>query len=384
MAQFKQLVADTGITKCNTEEEYTELKALYRKFVETNGPYHFKNNEKTGAKQTPIFKNNKVNDEELPFTFLGMMPKIAPTHPSQTAIPKHLRSRYAILQNRPEFGGVGPDDPHWETAKSNPKASMSAYHQFIGIRDDTWSAFNVLTFGEDPEYQSPAAVVEMLDELNTIAKKWASVNGVNQLGCFFHAFPFNSIQSLHMHMVDLDPDRLGAAWGECSEANLPLSAVRNYFMVPSSQPHQQDPLQCKFKIFRSKNTSTPESAQLIDILNQLCYTFYQKKDYQSCLGSSQIVHKRGYENASITVVRPKSNGSPRPEKCTNKSIKNGKQKSKNGGSCMCGACRVNRYGIAGSSLAHNRHTHALGITNLHANLNQIVNHLSRHINIKIQ
>ena len=384
MAQFKQFVADTDIIKCNTEEEYAKLKALYRKFAEINGPYHFKNNEKIGAKQIPIFKNNKVNDAELPFTFLGMMSKIAPDHPSQTAIPKHLRSRYAILRNRPEFGGVGPDDPHWETAKSNPKASMSAYHQFIGIRDDTWSAFNVLTFGEDPEYQSPAAVVEMLDELKTIAKKWASVNGVNQLGCFFHTFPFNSVQSLHMHMVDLDPDRLGAAWDECSEVNLPLSAVRNYFIDPSSQPRQQDSLQCKFKIFRSRNTSTPESTQLIDILNQLCHTFYQK-DYQSCLGSSQSVYIRGYENALITVVRPKSNGSPKPEKCTNKSIKNGKHKSKHTfGDCMCGACRRNRHGTTYNLNTHMRLVHNDDVRNLHCDLNNIVNHLGKHLNIRMQ
>ena len=229
MAQFSTAITQSQVEKCTTLAEYRRHKALFAQFCNEHGPHHFKNNEKTGKNMVPMFDSNKVNVSQIPFTFLKLIDKVSPEDPSQFPIPKHIRSKYAILKNRPEFGGIGPHDPHWKTAKTNPKASMSAYHQFIGVRDPHWSLFNVLTFGEDPDFQSPEAVLEMLNNFEIIAQKWAATNGVKELGCYFHIYPFNSVQSLHMHMVDIHHSRLGAAWMECQESNLPLSDVKTYF-----------------------------------------------------------------------------------------------------------------------------------------------------------
>ena len=215
----------------DTPNDYGALKKLYKEFCAQHGEHHFKNNEVIQAKDSsiPIFASNTVNVSQIPFTFLKMLPTISPDHPSQSPIPKHIRSKYAILKNRPEFGGIGPDDPHWATAKTNPSASMSAYHQFVAVRDFSWSLFNALTFGEDPEYQSRKAVLTMLQDLESIAINWATQHGIANVGCFFHVYPFNSVQSLHMHMVDLNPENLGAAWEECAPVNTPLSSVKAYF-----------------------------------------------------------------------------------------------------------------------------------------------------------
>lgn len=221
----------------DTPHDYGALKKLYKEFCAQHGEHHFKNNEAIQTKDIsiPIFTSNLVNVTQIPFTFLKMLSSISPDHPSQSPIPKHIRSKYAILKNRPEFGGIGPDDPHWATAKTNPSASMSAYHQFVAVRDFSWSLFNVLTFGEDPEYQSRKEVLTMLEDLETIATNWAAQHGIANVGCFFHVYPFNSVHSLHMHMVDLNPENLGAAWEECAPVNTPLSSVKAYFKAKPSK-----------------------------------------------------------------------------------------------------------------------------------------------------
>ena len=319
MAQFSTAITQAQVEKCTTLAEYTRHKALFAKFCNEHGPHHFKNNEKTGKNMVPMFESNKVNVSQIPFTFLKLTDKVSPEDPSQSPIPKHIRSKYAILKNRPEFGGIGPHDPHWKTAKANPKASMSAYHQFIGVRDPHWSLFNALTFGEDPNFQSPEAVVEMLNNFEIIAQKWATQHGIAKVGCFFHVYPFNSVQSLHMHMVDLNPENLGAAWEEYATLNTPLSSIKAYFeslkMGSNNNNTNSKNKKSDIMIFKARNSKTPEKTQLLDLLNQLCCEFYHQPNYTSCLGKAQTVHKNK-NNRVITVFYPESQKNEK-EKCTN-------------------------------------------------------------------
>jgi hypothetical protein len=314
----------------NTPHDYGALKQLYKEFCARHGEHHFKNNEVIQAKDSsiPIFTSNTVNVSQIPFTFLKMLSSISPDHPSQSPIPKHIRSKYAILKNRPEFGGIGPDDPHWATAKTNPSASMSAYHQFVAVRDFSWSLFNALTFGEDPEFQSKKEVLTMLEDLETIATNWAGSHGITNVGCFFHVYPFNSVQSLHMHMVDLNPENLGEAWKEYATINTPLSSVKSYFEslkigTNSNKTNSRISKKSNIMIFKARNSKTPEKTQLLDLLNQLCHEFYHQPNYTSCLGKAQTIHKNK-NNRVITVFYPESQKNEK-EKCTdprNKSIYN--------------------------------------------------------------
>ena len=105
---------------------------------------------------------------------------------------------------------------------------MSQHHQFVGVKAMDWDKFNALTFGYGPGGVDES--LQMLDELETIANTWATARGIPRanLGCYFHIYPFNSVQSLHMHMVDTRQSNLGAAWAKNTHKNMPLEMVRRY------------------------------------------------------------------------------------------------------------------------------------------------------------
>jgi len=145
-------------------------------------------------------------------------------------IPGYLKEKYLIMRNKPEFGGIGPDDENWVEAKNNENASMSAYHQFVVIKDTSWSKFNALTFGYG-DNEDNHTVLKMLYEIQLIADSWAYSNKIpkKNLGVYFHVYPLNSVQSLHVHLVDIREENLGKAFMKNIYKNMPLESLRLYF-----------------------------------------------------------------------------------------------------------------------------------------------------------
>jgi len=215
--------------RCNTLEDYTTL----RNALEQYGVEKFRQNETVMGGEN-LFSGDKLNINgspnpepstgRLPFTFFTVM-NIA-NGEDQQLIPKQLREKYIILRNMSEFGGSPGTD--WGTAKTNDDASMSQHHQFVGVKSMDWDKFNALTFGYGRG--GVEASLQMLNELEIIANAWATARGIPppNLGCYFHIYPFNSVQSLHMHMVDTRRANLGTAWDVNEHKNMPLGEVRRY------------------------------------------------------------------------------------------------------------------------------------------------------------
>jgi len=124
----------------------------------------------------------------------------------------HWQAKYIIANNLPA------NDAHWDS--DDPawvgKASMSKRHRFLIRRNLHWRWFNALVFGmlDDNEkvyplsHSSPDALSE-IKMMKEAALTW--VNGVRQeegwsqnVGLFFHVYGHNSVNSLHMHIVDMD------------------------------------------------------------------------------------------------------------------------------------------------------------------------------------
>ena len=237
------------ITTCNTFEDYKTL----RNALEEHGVETFKQTETvmTVMGEKKLFSGDKLNINgwtnpvpatgRLPFTFFTVMNRA--NGEDQQLIPEDLQDKYIILRNKPEFGG-SPDttDTEWETAKTNDTASMSKHHQFVGVKAMDWDKFNALTFG----YGQGGAIksLEMLNELEEIATAWATARGIPpaNLGCYFHIYPFNSVQSLHMHMVDTRADNKGAAWNVNKHKNMPLDEVRRYLTTRAAEEAAEEAL----------------------------------------------------------------------------------------------------------------------------------------------
>eukprot|EP00438_Fugacium_kawagutii_P031768 Skav205355 [mRNA] locus=scaffold1956:92712:93629:- [translate_table: standard] len=129
----------------------------------------------------------------------------------QTAL-LHWQAKYIIANNLPT------NDAHWDS--DDPawvgKASMSKRHRFLIRRNLHWRFFNALVFGmlDDrgmvyPEgHYCPDSLSEvkmMKEAALTWVKEIRAAEGWSEnVGLFFHVYGHNSVNSLHLHVVDLD------------------------------------------------------------------------------------------------------------------------------------------------------------------------------------
>jgi len=148
--------------------------------------------------------------------------------------------RFFVAKNHPEL------DVHWSSSheKYLGKASMSARHQMLLLRSSLeWSTFNVATFGIDGDTESLRSALTLLDEMESTARAytraagWPSSEASSSLGLFFHAYPFNSIHALHLHMVDLTST--GPTFEQLNWKNLPLNEVRTVLQQELVEAEQQ-------------------------------------------------------------------------------------------------------------------------------------------------
>jgi len=118
---------------------------------------------------------------------------------SNDLLSKEARRHYVVCCNLPKN-----DENWWSTAKEwVGTASMSKHHRFLTVRDLNWRWFNAVSFGIGGGDELRFAITRMQEVLATAkafaeAEKWSS-----NVGFFFHVYPHNSVQSFHLHMVDL-------------------------------------------------------------------------------------------------------------------------------------------------------------------------------------
>jgi hypothetical protein len=133
-------------------------------------------------------------------------------------------SRFIIAANRQE------NDDHWSSNDSEwvGKASMAERHRFLTIRDMSWQWFNVLTFALDETSTSLLQAIEVLEAMVDAARTFARTTPgwsaePDRLGMYFHCFPHNSVNSLHMHLVDLSVT--GPTFAHHAHKNIPVESV---------------------------------------------------------------------------------------------------------------------------------------------------------------
>mmetsp|Transcript_22298 Transcript_22298/g.45558 ORF Transcript_22298/g.45558 Transcript_22298/m.45558 type:complete len:126 (-) Transcript_22298:25-402(-) len=100
---------------------------------------------------------------------------------------------------------------------------MSQRHRFLTVRDLDWHWFNVLSIGINGGEELHCAIARLEDLLAT-ARAFAKADGwSSNVGLFFHIFPHNSVQSLHLHIVDLDAT--GPTYEALTYKNMPAEDV---------------------------------------------------------------------------------------------------------------------------------------------------------------
>ena len=150
---------------------------------------------------------------------------------ANAALDAPAAERFLLACNPPE------QDAQWASA-SPPwlgKASMGARHRFLLLRDLDWSWFNVLVFGMRDGAQLAEAVAT-LEAMREAALAYTRADGgwSASVGLYLHCYPLNSVQALHLHIVDLAA--VGPTHEHLSHKNLPLDAALEVLREEMSAP----------------------------------------------------------------------------------------------------------------------------------------------------
>ena len=145
-------------------------------------------------------------------------------------------ARFLLACNRKE------NDEHWASDAEEwvGKASMAERHRFLLIKDLSWRWFNCLTFGIRGG-TALADAVEMLEAMKAAALSYTRADGgwSTSVGLYLHCYPFNSVQALHLHIVDLAA--VGPSYKHLSHKNLPLDAALEFFGRDERRPSPPPP-----------------------------------------------------------------------------------------------------------------------------------------------
>lgn len=94
-------------------------------------------------------------------------------------------------------------------------------HVFLTTKDLSWHKFNVLTLG----YRDDD--LEFLLRMKEAADVYVTYRGWKNAGYYFHCYPHNTVQSLHLHIVNMDT--VGLHFWNLSFKNLKLQDVISEF-----------------------------------------------------------------------------------------------------------------------------------------------------------
>jgi len=134
-----------------------------------------------------------------------------------------FRDRFMICCNKPE------NDEHWDSEDPQwlGKASMSQRHRFLTTKNLHWQWFNALAFGMVAPEDGGEDLANIITELQAMqtaaltyaaARKWST-----NVGLFVHVFGHNSVNSLHIHILDMDV--LGPTGRKFEYKNTPFNDV---------------------------------------------------------------------------------------------------------------------------------------------------------------
>ena len=133
------------------------------------------------------------------------------------SIIKNYSDEWMICYNKPE------NDEKWNHFE-NKNVSMCGPdengpgHVFITTKDLNWKNFNIATI---VLYKK----INFLLKLKEVANEYVKQRGWKKAGFYFHCFPHNTVNSLHLHVVNEDAKYIGHMHEECKYKNLPLDVA---------------------------------------------------------------------------------------------------------------------------------------------------------------
>ena len=139
----------------------------------------------------------KLTTHTMPFNLFARMASGVMTQPSmeeENALLGPAAERFLVC-NWPER------DQQWE----DTSAERVGKHRVVTVKDLSWRWFNPIAFALDSDVATLREAIEMLEAMTEASRGYVNKAGWSpRTGMYFHCFPSNTVQSLHLHLVDLE------------------------------------------------------------------------------------------------------------------------------------------------------------------------------------
>jgi hypothetical protein len=141
-------------------------------------------------------KSENLTTRREPFNiFARLAIKAQPNFVNQMSI--MYRTEFMVCHNLADNDN-GWSDPDCKTAAMAGPDINGPGHVFITIRNLNWKYFNIASLA----FETDALIV--LTKLKRAAKRYATLRRWRNPGFYFHCYPHSSVNSLHLHVVNLD------------------------------------------------------------------------------------------------------------------------------------------------------------------------------------
>ena len=158
-------------------------------------------------------KDGFLTTEKVPFNVFARFASGKESLVDQSIIDGYTDD-WIVCHNRPE------NDKYWNDTK-NKTVSMCGPdkygpgHVFITTRNLDWKLFNITTIVLTKN-------IAFLLKLKEVAVEYAKQRGWEKPGFYFHCFPHNSVNSLHLHVCNEDEQYIGHMHTELKYKNISL------------------------------------------------------------------------------------------------------------------------------------------------------------------
>ena len=178
-----------------------------------------KDNLKQALKQSGfVDSDGNLTTGVKPFNVFARLASDAIPNPvkNQNVLLGKYTDKFMVCHNRPDNDENAGDPKFEKTASMATPDENGPGHVFITTKDLQWKKFNVISMDTNDD-------IDFLKEMKEAGKHYANHRTWTKVGMYFHCFPYNSVQSLHLHVVNLA--NKGPALKYHAHKNLPIDSV---------------------------------------------------------------------------------------------------------------------------------------------------------------
>lgn len=204
--------ASTAKTSFPVINDVNTFRAYIEYCKQTN---EYENIKKKFRKENIIDDNGFLTSGVGPFNvFASMVTGDTPNRVDQSTLGSHV-DKFMVCHNRP-INDEKWDDPTFDGASMAGPDENGPGHVFITSRNLHVDKFNILPIVLNND-------ISFLNNLLLAALEYAKNRGWKNPGFYFHCYPLNSVQSLHLHVIN--KDRLGPMFYKKRYSNLSMYDV---------------------------------------------------------------------------------------------------------------------------------------------------------------